>query len=156
MKPDQLPPDLAELDAIAAAADAQLDTASALPGAPGADQADPEPTQAEQLAGVLQLAVMTLAPALPFLPQCYPPEICKQIGVAAGAVCDKHGWKFDAMPPELALAAIAIPPTVQAVVMGRAHFAQQRAQASSSSSSPAQQLQPVDQVDERPHAGIRQ
>jgi len=155
VKPEKLPAELADLDAIAAAADAQLDSASALPGAPGAEPADPEPTQAEQLAGVLQLAVMTLAPALPFLPQCYPPEICKQIGVAAGAVCEKHGWKFDAMPPELALAAIAIPPTVQAVLLGRQHFAQ-RAQASSSSSSPAQQLQPVDQADERPHAGIRQ
>lgn len=148
---DKLPPELAELEGLASAADAQLVATDA--AAPGAAPAAPEPSQAEQLAGLLHLAIMTLAPALPFLPECYPEATREQIAVCAAAVCEKHGWNVgDVMTPELALAAVAIPPTIAAVVVGRKYFAARAAQPSSSS-PPATPLPPI--IDHRPHAGER-
>lgn len=156
---EKLPADLAQLEQLASAADAELTASSTPPGEAG--PAAPEPTQAEQILGLLTVAVMTLTPLLPFLPQCYPPATLQAIGGAAAAVCEKHGWNVgDAMTPELALAAVAIPPTIAAVMLGRQHFAEKRAAAeasSSSSSSSSQQapLQPAANDDTRPQAGLR-
>lgn len=84
-----------------------------------------------EVAGMLQMAVAMLTPALPFLPACYTPEACQSIGVAFNAVAEKRGWNLaDIMTPELALCVAAAPPTVQAVVMGRAYFAERAARAS--------------------------
>jgi hypothetical protein len=149
----------AELEAIARQADAQLDQVAAPGAAPAAvDQAEPD--QAATLEALLGLAVATLAPALPFLPACYTDEARRQIAVAGAAVCAKHGWTLDGlMSPELALAAVTIPPTIAAVVAGRAHFAAVRASSSSSSSSSSPSsspaIAPPAPADPRPNAGER-
>lgn len=161
-KPEALPPELAELAGIAAAADAEL-SGQAAPGAPGAVQAEPAQDQGAELAAMLQMGVMMAAPALPFLPACYTPETCAQIGTAFAAVADKYGWNLSAVKsPELALAVVTIPPTVQAVILGRAHFAELRAAreaAERAARSPAPSPQPMPAgtvwTDERPHAGVR-
>ena len=120
-----IPPDLA---AIAAAADEQISGAGDMPGQ---DQAQAvEVDRGAELGAMLSMGVMMATPALPFLKDCYPPETCKQIGIAFAAVAEKYGWNLDAVTsPELALAVTAIPPTVAAIVAGRAHFAELRAQA---------------------------
>ncbi|TBO31333.1 hypothetical protein EYS42_08800 [Aquabacterium lacunae] len=124
-----LAPDLAELQAIATAQDAAIAGGNIVPGQiDPAGEPEPQANQAEELAAMLQMGVVMLSPALPFLPQCYTPEACHQIGVAFDAVAQKHGWNLDAVKsPELALAVAALPPTITAVMMGRAHFAAQRA-----------------------------
>lgn len=121
-------PDLAGIEALARAADAQLDQVEQLPAVPGAVVA-PERDRGAEVAALIGLGVAMLAPVLPFLPACYPADTLRSIGAAFVAVADKHGWNLDAADsPELALAFVTIPPTVAAVVQGRAHFAQLRAE----------------------------
>lgn len=132
---DPLPPELAALQGVAAAADARAAAANdppptGEPGAPGAPGATvPIGDRGLELSAMLQMAVTVLEPVLPFLPSCYPPEVCDRIGTATAAVAQKRGWNLDLVAsPELALACVAIPPTVQAVVMGRSYFAWRAAQ----------------------------
>lgn len=153
--PAALPPALAQLEAIAAGVDAELDAGQ--PGAaPAADApaAEPERDQGAELAAMLGMGVAMLSPALPFLPQCYTPEVCQQIGTAFDAVARKRGWDLsNVMTPELALAVVALPPTIQATVLARVHFAQLKAaraaaerqerQAPPASSHAGQQLAPA-------------
>lgn len=133
-----------DLAAIASAADAQLDGAAQL--VPGAAP-EPEVDRGAEFGSMLQLVVAMGAPVLPFLPECYPPETCQQIGTAFAAVAEKYGWQLDALnSPELALAIVTIPPTANAYVLGRAYFESKRA-ASTSTSSPTpapRQVQPTD------------
>jgi len=158
-KSEGLPPELAELQGVAAAMDAGTEAASLVPGAPAPEPVD----QGAELAAMLQMGVMMAAPALPFLPSCYTPETCQQIGTAFAAVAEKYGWNLSAVKsPELALAVVTIPPTVQAVVLGRAHFAEQRARREAAeraarAPAPAPQPMPAGTVwtDDRPHAGVR-
>jgi hypothetical protein len=134
--PPELSGDFADLAAIAAAADARIDGSAAtlVPGA----APEPEPDRGAEFGAMLQLLVNMGAPALPFLPQCYTPETCQQIGTAFAAVAEKHGWQLDAMnSPELALAIVAIPPSAAAYMLGREHFAARRAALAGPSSSPA-------------------
>lgn len=146
---DLLPPELAELEAVAAAADARIAGAAALPGAPGAEPA-PAVDRGAEFGAMLQMAVMMGTPALPFLPQCYTPEVCGQIGTAFAAVAEKYGWNLDGLSsPELALAVVAIPPTVTAVVLGREHFADRRRQAEAAARAqraPAPATAPLPQI----------
>lgn len=126
--PAELPGDFADLAALAAQADAQIDGAGAMV-APGAEPA-PEVDRGAEFGAMLQMAVQLGAPALPFLQQCYTPGTCQAIGTAFEAVAEKYGWNLDAInSPELALAMVAIPPTAMAYAMGRAHFAHKRAEA---------------------------
>jgi hypothetical protein len=109
---------------VAAAADAQI-SSELVPGGP-----EPERDRGAELGAMLQMGVLMVSPALPFLPQCYTPQACTQIGTAFAAVADKRGWDLDAITsPELALAAVAIPPTVAAVALGKQYFADKRRQA---------------------------
>ncbi|MFG6440526.1 hypothetical protein [Roseateles sp. LKC17W] len=154
--PEGLPADLA---AIAAAADAEI--AGQAAALPGAAPAEPPPDQGAELAAMLQMGVAMASPALPFLPACYTPEVCGQIGTAFAAVAEKHGWNLSAVKsPELALAVVTIPPTVAAVGMGRAHFAELRARREAAEraarAAPAPQALPGPNfADDRPHAGQR-
>lgn len=123
---DALPAELAELEHVAAAADSQISGAVEIPGAP----APPERDIGGELGAMMQMAVTMLAPVMPFLPGCYPVATCDQIGTAFAAVADKRGWNLDAIAtPELALAVVALPPTIQAIVIGKAYFAEQRQRA---------------------------
>lgn len=122
--------DAAMMAAIAASADADIDGAVQAM-MPGQAEAEPEPkvNQAEQIGALLTMGVMMGAPALPFLPKCYTPEVVGRIAQAAAAVCDKYGWQVgDVMTPELALAVAVLPPSVQAWVMWKQHKAEQEAQ----------------------------
>lgn len=128
------PPHVADLVSLASATDAQLDA-----GAPGALDQAPQPAPVDrgaELGAMLQMVVAIATPLLPFLPECYSEATCQQIGTAFAAVAEKYGWNLDlANCPELALAIVTIPPTVNAVALGREHFAARRREASSSSSS---------------------
>ncbi len=146
----------ADLAAIAAAADAELaGLEQQLPG----QAAQPEPDRGAELGAMLQMGVMMAAPALPFLPQCYSDETCQRIGTAFAAVALKYGWNLEfANNPELALAAVSIPPTVQAIVLGRAFFAAKRAEAEAAHDLARRQAvapMPMHQADSTAHAGQR-
>ncbi len=79
---------------------------------------------------LLEFLVTAATPALPFLPECYTPEAVGNIAGAFTAVEEKYGWDVGSSlaGPELALAVFALPPTVMAYQMGKAHFAEKRAQ----------------------------
>jgi hypothetical protein len=78
---------------------------------------------------LLAALVATAGPALPFIPRCYTPEVIENIANAFTAVEEKYGWDVGSnIGPELALAVFALPPTIAAVVLGRAHFAELKAQ----------------------------
>lgn len=164
-KPVELPPELAELQGLAAAADAELQGASLPPGM----EPPPAVDKGAELGAMLQMGVLMAAPALPFLPQCYTPEVCGQIGVAFAAVAEKYGWNLDGISsPELALAVVTVPATVQAVILGREYFKTKREQeeaAARAAKAPAPRPQSQAATvmaagdtweDARPFAGVRQ
>lgn len=133
-------PQHAQLLHLASATDAQLDAGAAVvqPG-----QAEPPAAvdRGAELGAMLSMIVAIAAPALPFLPQCYTPDTCRQIGTAFAAVAAKYGWSLDFEAPELALAIVALPPTINAVALGRAHFAEKRRAPNDRPADQAQQLQ---------------
>lgn len=125
-------PDLAAVASAMAAMDARLDAAEGVQPPPGEAQAEAAPAvdRGAELGAMLTLGVTMAAPALPFLPACYTPEVCQQIGHAFSAVADKHGWNLGGMDsPELALALVSVPPTLAAIKLGRDHFAVKRMEA---------------------------
>ncbi|MGL5181190.1 hypothetical protein [Herbaspirillum huttiense] len=77
----------------------------------------------------LAMGIGMLTPMLPFLPQCYTPEVIDQIAAAFTAVEIKRGWNLgEHMTPELALAMAALPPSVAAFMLGREYLAAKRAE----------------------------
>ena len=103
--------------------------------AQGQPIAAPEEQQSAQDAAfsrnrdLLTLGVTMLAPMLPFIPQCYPPATIEQIAAAFTAVEIKRGWNLqEAMSAEVMLAIVAVPPTIQAVILGRQYIAALKAQ----------------------------
>lgn len=76
---------------------------------------------------ILSALIDMLAPALPFIRDCYPPETIQRIALAYTAVEEKHGWNARRyVGVEVQLAIVAIPPTIAAVVIGRQYFASLR------------------------------
>lgn len=89
-----------------------------------AEKVDPVKENTDLLAMLVAMAT----PALPFLPQCYTPEVIGHIAGAYTAVEEKYGWNARGMiGPEFALALIALPPTITAYSLGKKHFAELRA-----------------------------
>ncbi len=87
-------------------------------------QADP----IAENAALLQMLVSMAAPALPFLTECYTPEVIGNIAGAYTAVEEKYGWNARGLVgPELALALFALPPSFMAYKLGQAHFAELKA-----------------------------
>jgi hypothetical protein len=91
----------------------------------------PEPEPVDKAAGnrqMLTFLVTAASPAMPFLPECYTPEVINQIAAAFTAVEEKYGWDVGGKlaGPELALAMFAIPPTFMAYKLGKEHFKLQR------------------------------
>jgi hypothetical protein len=77
---------------------------------------------------MLNMGLMMLAPAAPFLKECYTPDVVEGIAAAFTAVEIKRGWdvaKF--MSPELTLALVALPPTIKAYLLGVEYIAAIRA-----------------------------
>lgn len=97
------------------------------PGDGGTFSADP----VEENRALLDMALTMLVPVMPFLAECYPPEKVKSIATALTAVEQKHGWSLTGLmgkwAPEIGLCMVTIPPTVQAIALGRVHFAKVRA-----------------------------
>ncbi|AMP00165.1 hypothetical protein CAter10_2519 [Collimonas arenae] len=73
---------------------------------------------------MLNMGLMMLTPAAPFLKECYTPDVVEGIAAAFTAVEIKRGWdvgKF--MSPELTLALVALPPTIKAYLLGVEYIA---------------------------------
>lgn len=142
-KATKLTPDQAAILAGAAAVEATLGSNVPLHDADG-NLVEEEPV-VDHLAGnrqILTFLVVAASPALPFLSQCYTPEVIDQIAAAFTAVEEKYGWDVgSSVGPELALAITALPPTIAAVMLGRAHFAELRAQREAAARANPQQVQ---------------
>jgi hypothetical protein len=142
-KADKLTPEQAAILAGAAAVESTLGSNVPLHDAAG-NLIEEEPP-VDHLAGnrqILTFLVTAASPALPFLAQCYTPEVIDQIAGAFTAVEEKYGWDIgSSVGPELALAITAIPPTVAAVLLGRAHFAELKAQREAAAKANPQQAQ---------------
>lgn len=100
------------------AADLAALTAAASEGAaqPGAPVAEPEPAGpdlAQEIAGLVTVAVATLGPLFPSLRTTYTPEVTQAAAESIARVCDKHGWLQGGMMgkwgEEIACAAIVGP-----------------------------------------------
>lgn len=79
--------DLARLTAQAAPTDADA------AGWPGAPEPEPQgPDLAQEIAGMVTVAVATLGPMFPSLKETYTPEITQAAAQAIAQVCQKHGW----------------------------------------------------------------
>ena len=119
----QLPPELAELAAVAAAADARGEGLDVPPAGPLVDQ----PTVAEtgaDVTAILQSVMMMAEPVAPYLPRAYTPDVCERIGIAVAAVAEKRGWDLGKLSsPELMLAFVTIPPTFAAIKMAKDYYA---------------------------------
>ncbi|MFZ6748048.1 hypothetical protein [Undibacterium sp. Ren11W] len=92
----------------------------------------PEPTledAAAENAAILSVLLTMLAPAMPFLDKCYPPEVVDHIAGAYTAVEVKHGWNArQYLSVEVQLAIVALPPTILAFALGKKYFESKRAQ----------------------------
>lgn len=99
--------DLAALQATAAS-----EAAPGAPGAPGEAEAA-GPDLAQEIAGLVSVAVATLGPLFPSLRETYTPEVTQAAAQAVAAVCRKHGWMQGGMMgewgEEIACAAIVGP-----------------------------------------------
>jgi hypothetical protein len=93
------------------------------------DAGNPKPevdpgNPSEENKAILATLIAILTPAMPFLQECYPPDVIERIANAYTAVEDKYGWNVRGMMGvEVQLAIVAIPPTIQAIVLGKAYFA---------------------------------
>lgn len=59
---------------------------------PGQPEAVAVPDLAEELGGLIKVAVATLSPMFPSLKRTYTPEVSEAAAGAIAAVCNKHGW----------------------------------------------------------------
>jgi hypothetical protein len=86
------------------------------------EKADPT----DENRALLTMLLSMIDPALPFLKDVYTPEKINVIAAAYTAVEEKYGWNVRGMMgPEVVLALVTIPSTIQAVALGRVYFAQQ-------------------------------
>ena len=140
----------ADLDAIAAEdrADAPPPPAGS-DAAPGAEPAQAGPTLAQEIEGLVSLAVKVLTPAFPSLPSIYTDEITGAAAGAVAAVCQKHGWLSGGLAgeygEELAALVIVGPLAVQTYSACKADAEARRAKAPPKIERPAEpvELQPV-------------
>lgn len=87
--------------------------AAGAPPVPGAEPPAPGPDLAQEIAGLVAVAVVTLGPLFPSLKDTYTDEVTKAAAGAIAAVCNKHGWMQGGMMgewgEEIACAAIVGP-----------------------------------------------
>lgn len=84
-------------------------------GAPPVPGTEPQPQEtgpdlAQELAGLITVATVTLKPLFPSLEATYTPEVTQAAAGAIAAVCNKHGWMQGGMMGEYGeeIACIAI------------------------------------------------
>lgn len=121
-----LPPELAELQGLAAAADAALDGAALLPGQMPPPEADP----AAELGDLLALVSKIGGKALPTIPKYFPPETCQEVASAYIEVAEKYGWTWhkNTGGPELKLGMALGVPAFLCLVETREYLAWRREQ----------------------------
>lgn len=131
----ELPADLASVAAIAAAADADLDSATVIPG----QEPVPEVDKAAELGDMLHLAMLGAGKMLPPLPKYFTREACAEIGTAYMECTEKYGWTVHEKlgGPELHLVVALAVPTFGAVMETRAWIAWQREQRRLAENAPA-------------------
>ncbi|MAF00885.1 MULTISPECIES: hypothetical protein [unclassified Herbaspirillum] len=96
---------------------------------PAADQQNMQDSAFSRNRDLLQLGIGMLTPMLPFLPECYTPQVVDAIAAQFTAVEIKRGWNLgEKMTPEVMLAVVALPPTFQAFMLGREYLAIKRAE----------------------------
>lgn len=91
----------------------------------------PEPESIESAAAentaILGTLIALLSPAMPFLNDCYPPDVVQRIATAYTAVEEKYGWAARKhLGVEVQLAIVAIPPSIMAYMMGKEFFKAKR------------------------------
>jgi hypothetical protein len=86
VKENVQPEQAADLAALTAAANGGEVEATAT------DAAQLQPQLADELAGLIAMAVATLAPMFPSLKKTYTQEVTATAAGAIAAVCNKHGW----------------------------------------------------------------
>ena len=111
-------------EAVALEAAPQAEDVAAAAVAPAIDPA-------QEWAGILELGVTVLSPALPFLPSIYTPEARAQLAGALVPVAEKYGWNLGEImgrwAPEIGLALVAGPLAIRTVQEFRALRAAQGA-----------------------------
>lgn len=129
---EKLTPEQAQLLAHVAQTESTFDT-GAIPHDEQGNPIPPEPSideAAAENAQILAMAISMLTPAMPFLADCYPPDTINRIAAAYTAVEQKHGWNArQYLSVEVQLLIVALPPTMQAIVIGKAYFAARKAEA---------------------------
>lgn len=107
----ELPPELAELDRVAAAADERIGASLAPPPAPGTEDKPPRDPAAE-LAGLASLVVRVGGKWQPLIPKFYTGDVLQEAAAAYVELADKHGWKWhkEAAGPEMRLAGSLLVP----------------------------------------------
>jgi hypothetical protein len=124
--PDKLSPDQAQLLAHVTLTEQSIGTGHIEADEHGnpIDTSAPPGNPSEENKAILATLIAILTPAMPFLEECYPPDTIERIANAYTAVEEKYGWNVRGMMGvEVQLAIVAIPPTIQAIVLGRAYFA---------------------------------
>lgn len=121
-----LPPELAELQGLAAAADAALNTVALLPGQAPPPEVDP----AAELGDLFALLSKISGKALPTIPKYFPPETCRDIAAAYIECADKYGWTWhkNTGGPELKLGMALGVPAFLCLVETREYLAWKREQ----------------------------
>lgn len=118
------------------AADLAALSAAAMAGdpvpVPGAEPVrDTGPSLADELAGLVTVAVGILGPVFPSLPRIYTQEVTRAAATATAAVCEKHGWLSAGVMgkwgEEIAAGAILLPLAYQTAQGVRADLAARRA-----------------------------
>lgn len=139
--PAELPPELAELASLAAAADARNAGQDAPPLAAGQDAPSPA-DQGAELAAMLKAVVLMAGPVAPYVPKAYDDATCDRIGLALAAVAEKYGWDMGKLAsPEVMLAFVTIPPTISAVAMAKEYYAWKARQAAEAARQAQHQAQ---------------
>lgn len=127
MSLEQLAAECVAVDAESAPMDAGQVEAQAGPS--------PEDRLAAEIAGMVQVAVSVLSPALPSLSTIYTEQTTGAASAAVARVCAKHGWLGDGLfgryGEEIAAAAILIPLGLQtySAVQGDIERARRKAEA---------------------------
>ena len=158
-----LPPELRQLEGLAAAADAQLAGADAPAGAPGgAGQAAAAVDEHTSVAGFLAMAAGVAAMACPPIGQAYTPEACATIATEYLRCAELYGWTWHkgAASPVVGLVAAAAMP----VAMNLPAFLEWNKQRKAKAEAPTppaapggqvHQLAAVETGEARSHAGVR-
>lgn len=125
----ELPPELAELEQLAAGADAAIaGVDQAAPGAPG--QA-PEVDKGDELGDMIALGMQMAGKVLPPVAKYFDREACREIGAAYIECAQKYGWTLHEKVggPEVRLGAAIIIPGFLAFMETRAWLQWKREQA---------------------------